>query len=121
MEELRKEIDDLKKKFSCIENEDYKYCFNKVASILEDMNEKIEELVVNQESIEENIKFMDDDLSGIQDELFEEVSIEELNDIDDEYTEINCANCGKPIFIEQSALSNNNKIPCPYCNNNIKS
>ena len=56
----------------------------------------------------------------VQDELFEELSIDELNDMEDEYTEINCAHCNKPIFIEQSALSNNDEIPCPYCHKNIK-
>ena len=120
MEELRKGIEELKSNLSKIENKEYKECFDSVFSILEIMNQKIEELTINQETLEENIKFMDDDLTNIQDELFEEVSIDELNDIEDEYTEIICANCHKPIFMEQSTLSNNDEIPCPYCNKNIK-
>ena len=120
MEELSKEIENFKKNLSKIESEEYKEYFNNISSILEFMNAKIEELTVNQETIEENIKFMDDDLSNIQDELFEELSIDELNDMDDEYTEINCIHCNKPIYIEQSALSNNDEIPCPYCHKNIK-
>jgi len=120
MEELRNEIEKLKLNLSKIHSEEYKDCFNSVFNILDKMNQKIEELTINQENIEENIKFMDDDLTNIQDELFEELSIDELNDMEDEYTEINCAHCNKPIFIEQSALSNNNEIPCPYCHKNIK-
>lgn len=120
MEELRKEIENLRKNISKIENADYKECFDNVFSVLGIMNQKIEELTINQESIEENIKFMDDDLSNIQDELFEEVSIDELNEMEDEYKEINCVHCNRPIFIEQSALSNNEEIPCPYCKKNIK-
>lgn len=120
MEELRKEVENLRKNMSKIENDKYKECFDNVISILEIMNQKIEELAVNQESIEENIKFMDDDLTNIQDELFEELSIDDLNDMEDEYTEINCVHCNKPIFIEKSALSNNEEIPCPYCKKNIK-
>lgn len=120
MEELSKEIENLKKNLSKIEKKEYKECFQNVFSILEIMNQKIEELTINQETIEENIKFMDDDLTNIQDELFEELSIDELNDMEDEYTEINCVHCHKPIFIEQSTLSNNEEIPCPYCNKNIK-
>jgi len=120
MEELRTEIEDLKNNLSKIENKEYKECFNSVFSILEIMNQKIEELTINQETIEENIKFMDDDLTNIQDELFEELSIDELNDMEDEYTEIICSHCNKPIFMEQSTLSNNAEIPCPYCNKNIK-
>ncbi|CUU47099.1 MULTISPECIES: CD1247 N-terminal domain-containing protein [Clostridium] len=120
MEELSKEIEALKKNLSKIENKEYKECFDNVYSILEVMNQRIEELTVNQETLEENIRFMDDDLSNIQDELFEEMSIDELNDMEDEYTEINCIHCNKPIFIEQSTLSNNEEIPCPYCKKNIK-
>ncbi len=120
MEELRNEIENLKRNLSKIENKEYKQCFDSVFSILEIMNQKIEELTINQETIEENIKFMDDDLTNIQDELFEELSIDELNDMEDEYTEITCMHCNKPIFIEQSTLSNNAEIPCPYCNKNIK-
>lgn len=120
MEELSKEIENLRKSLSKIENKEYKEYFSSMSSILEVMSAKIEELTVNQETIEENMKFMDDDLSNIQDELFEELSIDELNHMDDEYTEVNCVHCHKPIFIEQSALSNNKEIPCPYCNKNIR-
>ncbi|MFW2487600.1 CD1247 N-terminal domain-containing protein [Clostridium chromiireducens] len=120
MEELRKEIENLKNNLSKIESGEYKECFSNVFAVLEIMNQKIEELTINQETIEENIRFMDDDLTNIQDELFEELSIDELNDMEDEYTEINCSHCSKPIFIEQSTLSNNDEIPCPYCHKNIK-
>ncbi|EKQ58202.1 MULTISPECIES: CD1247 N-terminal domain-containing protein [unclassified Clostridium] len=120
MEELRKEIENFKNNISKIEIKEEKEYFNNIYSILEIMSQKIEELTINQEAIEENIRFMDDDLSNIQDELFEELSIDELNDMEEEYKEINCAHCGKPIFIEQSAFNNNDEIPCPYCNKNIK-
>ena len=70
--------------------------------------------------MEENMQFLDDDLSNIQDELFEEVSIDELCDMEDEYIEINCAHCNKPIFMEKSALDSKEQIPCPYCHENIK-
>lgn len=120
MEEIRKDIETLRKSLSIIENKEYKSCFDNVASILDKIGNKIEELTVNQEAIEENMKFMDDDLTDIQDELFEEVSIDELSSLEEEYTEINCAHCGKSIFIEQSTLNNNEEIPCPYCNENIK-
>lgn len=121
MEELRKEIDNLKISLSKVQDKEYKECFEGIFSVLNTMSDKIEELFVNQEAMEEKMQYLDEDVSGIQDELFEEVSIDELNDIEDEYTEINCAHCNKPIFIEKSALENNAQIPCPYCNKNIKS
>ena len=33
----------------------------------------------------------------------------------DEYVEIKCENCDKPLFVEQQALNNNSSIPCPFC------
>lgn len=120
MEKLRNQINTLKSNLFKIDNEEYKNYFSTIVSILETMDNKMEELTVNQEAIEENIKFMDDDLSDIQEELFEEVSIDELNELEDEYVEVNCCHCGNVIFAEQSTLKNNNEIPCPYCNKNIK-
>ena len=68
-----------------------------------------------QEYLEENIEYIDNDLTDIQDELFEEVTFDDLNGLEDEYVEINCEKCSKPLFVEQQALNNNNAIPCPFC------
>ena len=70
--------------------------------------------------IQRKLNCIDDDIVDIQDELFEEVSIEELEEMEDDYKEISCKNCGKPIYIENSTLQKENKIPCPYCGENIK-
>lgn len=120
MEKLRKEIEEFKNSLSNVEDNEYKKYFESIQSILTTMTNKIEEVVVNQETIEENMQFLDDDLSNIQDELFEEVSIDELCDMEDEYVEVNCIHCNKPIFMEKSALSSKEQIPCPYCHKNIK-
>lgn len=120
MEKLRKEIEEFKNSLSHVENDAYKKYFENIQSILTSMADKIEEVIVNQETIEENMQFLDDDLSGIQDELFEEVSIDDLCHMEDEYVEVNCVHCSKPIFMEKSALSSKEQIPCPYCHKNIK-
>ena len=120
MDELWKEVEKFKSSLSNIDDEKYKSYFENIQSILNIITDKIEEVVVNQETMEENMQFLDDDLSNIQDELFEEVSIDELCDMEDEYIEINCAHCNKPIFMEKSALDSKEQIPCPYCHENIK-
>ncbi|WP_294376282.1 CD1247 N-terminal domain-containing protein [uncultured Clostridium sp.] len=120
MEELRKQIEEFQTSLSDIKDDAYRNYFEKIESILNSMADKIEEVVVNQETMEENMQFLDDDLSNIQDELFEEVSIDELCDMEDEYVEVKCTHCNKPIFMEKSALESKDKIPCPYCHNNIK-
>ena len=74
----------------------------------------MEEVIVKQESLEENVGYIGEDLTDIQDELFEEVTFEDLMDIEDEYVEVKCKCCGKPLFVEKDALNKNNNIPCPF-------
>ncbi len=119
MKELKKKIENLNTNISQIDDEKYKNLFNEVSCILEGLSSKVEEIMINEAVLAENLKYMDDDLSDLQEELFEEVSLEELDEMDEEYSEINCKNCGKAIFIEKSALEENKEIPCPYCNKNI--
>lgn len=116
MKEVKFKIEKLKEEISSIEDNKYKDIFNSILSIVSDISESIDEIDYKQESLEENIKYMDEDIIGLQDELFEEVSIEELIELEDEYIEINCKNCNKPLFVEKETINNNNKIPCPFCN-----
>lgn len=89
--------------------------------ILELMTELNKEI----ESVKEDVKYINDDISELQQETFgeygefEEVSLEELEEIENEYTEVLCKSCGKTIFAEKSVLENN-EIPCPYCGEIIK-
>ena len=87
---------------------DFKSC--SIHDILSDLSSKIEEISLKQDYLEENIEYIDNDLTDIQDELFEEVSFDDLNSIEDEYVEIKCDNCDKPLFVEQQALNNNSSI-----------
>lgn len=119
MNHIRKEIQELNSFIKELETDKDKEILSKVFNILNDITDKIEELAINQETMQENLEYMDDDLSGIQEELFEEVSLEELTEIEDEYKEIKCSHCNKPVFVEASAIEENNNIPCPYCNNNM--
>ncbi len=119
VEEVKKQLEEFKNSLKDIENHKYKNYFSTMTNIVDKLSDIVEGVMVNLESLEENIGFMDKDLSNIQDELFEEVSIEDLDNMDNEYEEIKCVHCQKPIFIEQSALKNGTKIPCPYCHKNI--
>lgn len=119
MQEIKNKIENLKKDISKVEDENYKELFNTMSSILEDLSNSLQKVRENEAVLAENFKYMNEDISGIQDELFEEVSVEELENLEDEYKEINCKYCGKPIYIEASALKKGEKISCPYCNKDI--
>ena len=116
MKEVRAKIEQLQEKISAIEDSKYQNIFNGLLSIIEDISEFIEEIDYKQDALEENIKYIDEDIIGLQDELFEEVSIEELIELEEEYVEIKCKNCDKPLFVEKESINNKKNIPCPFCN-----
>lgn len=118
MIEIQEVLEDLKEKISKVENKEYKEIFSDINSLLESISDKVEETLVKQEAIEENIQFIDEDLTDLQEEFFEEVSVDDLEDFEDEYVEIECNKCNKPLFVEKDALENNENIPCPFCNEN---
>ncbi|MBU5454585.1 CD1247 N-terminal domain-containing protein [Caproiciproducens sp. MSJ-32] len=117
MENIKEKIEMLKKYITNVNNEEYKNIFNNILSVIDDLTKVTEELIVRQESLEENIQYLDEDVTGLQDELFEEVTIEDLIEMDNEFVEINCKNCNKSLFVEKEAVDNNKKIPCPFCHN----
>jgi len=119
VKDIKDKIENLNANISKIKDENYKELFNEVASILDGFSSKVQEIMVNEAALAENIKYMDDDISDIQEELFEEVSLEELDEIEEEFKEVSCKGCGKTIYIEASTLKGNKKIPCPYCDENI--
>lgn len=117
MEAIIEEIESIKENIQSIQEEKYKDLFVQISNVLTNLTDKVEEMMVKQESLEENVGYIGEDLTDIQDELFEEVTFEDLMDIEDEYVEVSCKGCGKPLFVEKEALNKNNNIPCPFCNN----
>ena len=89
-------------------------------NVISSLVDKIEELQVNVETLDENVNLLNDDLSGVQDELFEELTLEEPEEYDDEYCEVVCDKCHKPIYIEKDILNRSESIPCPYCGNEFE-
>ncbi|VYU62594.1 hypothetical protein [Clostridium tertium] len=118
MKDIKNKIELLRKEVSNIEDNKNKEVFNSILSLINILSEEVSNLSDRQDSLEENVKYIDEDIIGLQDELFEEVSIEDLMEIEEEYVEIKCKNCNKPLFVEGSTISNSNSIPCPFCNKN---
>ena len=68
----------LAKRFEKIKDDNYLNIFNSFSDILESLSSKVEEVILHQEYLEENMEYIGDDLNDIQDELFEEVSFDDL-------------------------------------------
>ena len=109
------DIESIKSKVLEVEDNRYKDIFNDLLDIINNLSEKLYEVEARQESMEEDLEYIDKDIIGIQDELFEEVSIEDIMEMEEEYIEISCKHCNKPLFIEKDTAMNS-KIPCPFCN-----
>ncbi|MGG7143659.1 CD1247 N-terminal domain-containing protein [Clostridium nigeriense] len=117
MKDIKYKIDSVKEEILSIEDKKYKNIFESLLSIINDMADSIKEMDYKQESLEESVRYIDEDIIGLQDELFEEVSIEDLIEMEEEYVEIKCKHCNKPLFVEKESLDNKKDIPCPFCNN----
>ncbi|MGL5378515.1 CD1247 N-terminal domain-containing protein [Clostridium sp.] len=115
MKEINNDIEALKDVISKIDDKNNREIYTKITNILEKISGKVEDTILRQEYLEENVQYMDEDLTDLQEELFEEVSFDELSDFEDEYIEINCKNCNKPLFVEKESLNSKKEIPCPFC------
>lgn len=118
MKDILEHIQVVSEKLGKLENHENKDILVDFSNILMALTEKVEEVIHKQEYLEENMGYIGDDLTDIQEELFEEVSFDELVDMETEYVEISCKHCGKPIFIEKEAINDKNLIPCPFCQQN---
>ncbi len=116
MSNIKNKIEKIKINIHSVNDDKYSNIFNNILSVLDDMSNEIENMKERQDNLEESVQYMDEDITGLQDELFEEVSIEDLIEMEDEYIEVNCKNCNKPIFVEKESINNNKVIPCPFCN-----
>lgn len=117
MKEIKDKINTLTQKISQIEDSN-KEVLEDIVEILKNITESIETTNLRQDYLEENLKYMDEDLSDIQEELFEEVSIEDLIEMDDEFVEIKCNNCNQTLFVEKETMENKKAVNCPLCHEN---
>lgn len=93
--------------------------FKAAADVMELLSKEVSEIKSTIDSMKETVNFLNADVSELQDQLFEEVSIEDLEDISDNYDEIECKHCGKKLYLEMSAVKNNDVIKCPDCGANL--
>lgn len=118
MDNVRQSLNELK--LILAENKDLDNDFNrKLLEVVNGIYDNLEGVQVNLESVTEDLALINDDLSEVQGEIFEEVSLEQLEEHEEEYVEVTCSKCKKPIFVEATVLNGKETILCPYCTNKI--
>jgi len=87
-----------------------------ILDVLDDMAQAIHELDEEVGDIDEYIELMDEDLTEVEEALFEDIDDE---DDDDEIDEITCPECGELIYTDLDALCDDPdaelEIECPNC------
>ena len=81
--------------------------------ILEEIGLSIEDLEENTQALGEEIDVLSDDLSDVEDVVFDEDENDE-EDYDDDWFEVECPTCEEPLIIDDEALAEG-FIQCPNC------
>ena len=84
--------------------------------ILEEIGLSIEDLEENTQALGEEIDVLSDDLSDVDDVVFDEDEDEDEDDedYDDDWFEVECPTCEEPLVIDDKALADG-MIQCPNC------
>lgn len=80
-----------------------------IIDVLDDMAEEFTHLQVVQEDLETYVESMDEDLTDLEDEVYEDVN-------NDEFVEVKCPTCNETVSFESDILKDDAvEVSCPHC------
>lgn len=82
--------------------------------ILEEIGLSLEDLEENVDALGEEIDAISDDLSDVEEVVFDEEDDDENDDLDEDFFEVECPECGAAIDIDSSVLEAGT-VECPSC------
>ena len=82
--------------------------------ILEEVALSIEDLDENMLALGEEIDALSDDLSDVEDVVFDEDEDDMEDDEDEDFFEVECPSCEEPLVIDEEALAEG-IVVCPNC------
>lgn len=89
---------------------------NKIVDVLESFADAIVELEEEQIELIDYVESIDEDLSDIEDDIYEEDEDDEDDDDEYNYIEMECPNCNDFVEIDEDLLYNEDiDIVCPNC------
>ncbi|WP_394866686.1 CD1247 N-terminal domain-containing protein [Paraclostridium bifermentans] len=89
---------------------------NKIVDVLESFADAIVELEEEQIELIDYVESIDEDLSDIEDDIYEEDEDDEDDDEEYNYIEMECPNCNDFVEIDEELLYNEDiDIVCPNC------
>ena len=81
--------------------------------IMEELAMSVEDLEENALNLGEEIDVLSDDLSDVEEVVFDEED-DDLEDYDDDWFEVECPTCGADILVDDDALVDG-EVECPSC------
>ena len=81
-----------------------------IIDVLDDMAEEFNNIQMVQDDLETYVESMDDDLTDLEDEVYEDIDNEEL-------VEVQCPSCHETVSFESSLLESDDdlEVSCPHC------
>lgn len=84
-----------------------------IIDVLDDMAEEFNHLQVVQEDLETYVESMDEDLTDLEEEVYEEVD-------NDEFVEVKCPTCNETVSFESDILQDDDvEVSCPHCGDTV--
>lgn len=85
-----------------------------IIDILEDFADAIVELDEDTDEVVEYLEAMDEDLTNVEDDLYEDDEYDEDDEID--FVEIECPNCHEDVYVDEDLLYEDDiDVICPRC------
>ncbi len=93
-----------------------------IIDVLEDFADSIVELNEDADEMAEYIEAMDEDLTNIEEDLYEDDEDDDDEDDDDiDFVEVECPNCHEEVYIDEDLLYEDDiDVVCPRCNEKVE-
>lgn len=93
--------------------------WEKILEIFEAVADRIEELELGQEELEEYLEALDADLGDLEDEVHgheHDYGDDDDDDDDAHFVEMECPRCGETVYFEEDFLfDDGHEVSCPEC------
>ncbi|AKN34018.1 hypothetical protein Ccar_25560 [Clostridium carboxidivorans P7] len=91
---------------------------NEIINVLKVIAEEVDEISESQKYMEDYIDAIDEDLSILQDDMYDD-DYELCEDEGDNFIQLKCSNCGDDVYVDKDIVKQKEKITCPNCHNLI--
>ena len=90
----------------------------KIIDCLDEMAESMYDLAADHDDLVDQVDAIDEDLSEIEDIVYDDEEDDEDEDID--YFEVECPKCHETIYVDDDFFDEDGPIVCPNCNEEIE-